>query len=235
MPTDNFSAMPLTEALKALPNVKTKVARQLIAEWDEQSLCYANGHLRPQLQVLSDTISLSRKELCEFSNEDYDLWGKKTVSPVGAQHLIKLYEAGLLPMDGPIEPVSIALVSYAQRNEYFSDLKAKRQAFAEEQRNAQSALMTKPLDSFKEEDFSFSLLNALFWKHDLKGDAQLMVGGLLIQKSVIRHKSNSGKSQDYEVTFSWKSSQGETVQLRRESQYANNRRNDEERNWGLPG
>ena len=235
MPTSTLAAMPLTEALKALPNVKPNLARQLIAEWDEQSLCYANGHLRPQVQVLSDAINLTRKEIYEFNNEDYDLWGKKTVSPVGAQHLIKLYEAGLFPMSGPIEPVSVTLVSYAQRNEYFSDLKAKRKAFSEDQRNAQSALMAKPLDSFREEDFSFPLLNALFWKHDLKGDAQLTVGGLLIQKSVTRHKSNSGKSQDYEVTFSWQSSQGETVHLRRESQFANNRRNDEERNWGLPG
>ncbi len=77
-------------------------------------------------------------------------------------------------------------------------------------------------------------LDDLFWKHHGKGPGSLTVGGIKVTKSIDRYSSNSGKSKDWRVTFTWTNSDGMAVSRVKESRYEDNRRNDAERNWGLP-
>lgn len=62
----------------------------------------------------------------------------------------------------------------------------------------------------------------------------LTVGGVDVRKEVQRYASNSGKSGDFSVTFTWKGADGESHRLEKPSHYEGNRRNDADRNWGLP-
>lgn len=45
-----------------------------------------------------------------------------------------------------------------------------------------------------------ALIERLFYK---RGGSQLLVIGIEVPKSVLRYNSNSGKTNDYEVTFIW--------------------------------
>ena len=62
----------------------------------------------------------------------------------------------------------------------------------------------------------------------------MMIGGIKVNKFLLRHESNSGRSHDWEVIFTWESKDGPPKSLKKESRFGNNRRNDAERNWGLP-
>jgi len=62
----------------------------------------------------------------------------------------------------------------------------------------------------------------------------MLIGGIEVEKLVSVYKSNSGKSSDSNVTFTWRSFDGQYHCIEKESIYSNNRRNDAERNWGLP-
>lgn len=77
------------------------------------------------------------------------------------------------------------------------------------------ALMSKPLKNIKEEELTFDLLNALFWKHDLSGHSQLKVGQVVVTKRINRFKDNAVHSPDYAVTFSWVSANGDTKEVSR--------------------
>lgn len=63
----------------------------------------------------------------------------------------------------------------------------------------------------------------------------MVIGGVEVSKTVRVRTSNFGKSRDSEVTFTYVDSDGETVVLEKESMYSGNRRNDANRNHGLPG
>lgn len=86
----------------------------------------------------------------------------------------------------------------------------------DDQAQAHHVLMSKPLNAFKEEDLSYGLLNALFWHHDLNGDAQLKVGQVIVHKRINRFKHSATHSQDYTVSFSWTSSNGTIKEVSRE-------------------
>jgi hypothetical protein len=88
-------------------------------------------------------------------------------------------------------------------------------------------------ETIVEAEFTWSLLNAVFFRHG-KDTREMVVGGRPVSKHLHPFRSNSGKSTDFNVTFTWKSTDGTARQLEKQSLYESNRRNDEDRNWGLP-
>lgn len=79
---------------------------------------------------------------------------------------------------------------------------------------------------------TFSELNQIFWDAKIKNGA-LVVEGVEVTKSLINYTSNSRKSSDWQVTFSWVDADGVRQSVIKESQYKDNRNNDSDRNWGL--
>lgn len=91
------------------------------------------------------------------------------------------------------------------------------------------------LADVREEDFSYELLNQIFIdKIGLKmGMSKMTIGDIDVTKNVSKHYSNTRKSSDYEVRFSWISENGEKKNIANPSIYKENRKSDPERNWGL--
>ncbi len=90
------------------------------------------------------------------------------------------------------------------------------------------------LSSITLEQFTFSLLNRIFWTKRGSRPASLEIAGVTVTKSLQRYSSNTGKSCDWKVTFSFIDAKGERHYLEKESHYSSNRRNDPGRDWGLP-
>ena len=67
-----------------------------------------------------------------------------------------------------------------------------------------------------------------------RGHKTIILDGIKVNKSVFVYQSNSGKTHDSEVIISWTDSKGEGHKLCKPSCYSENRRNDPDRNWGLP-
>lgn len=88
------------------------------------------------------------------------------------------------------------------------------------------------LASIKPDQFNYSLLNQIFWDRKIK-DGSLEIGGVTVTKHIRRVTSNSGKSADWTVVFSYVDAAGERHEFRKESRYSSNRRNDPDRNFGL--
>lgn len=96
----------------------------------------------------------------------------------------------------------------------------------------------RDLSAVLEVEFSYRMLNDLFFEHvgAFRGARTLFVGGIAVTKYVSHaYKSNSGKSRDSEVEISWVGSDGQKRTVSNGgSRYRANRRNDAERDWGLP-
>lgn len=110
---------------------------------------------------------------------------------------------------------------------------------AEERRHEQQAeaqrrkaLIENP-STYLPAEFEHDMLDRIFFHHHGPGPAQMLIGGVTVTKHLASYTSNSGKSRDHTVTFSWETD-GERHELDRESRFQHNRRNDQERNWGLP-
>lgn len=84
-----------------------------------------------------------------------------------------------------------------------------------------------------DEGMTWRRLNHLFHEAGIK-NGSLNVDGFTVTKHLRRYTSNSGKSWDWEVTFTWINERDETEVVTKPSQYKGNRRNDADRNWGLP-
>ena len=79
---------------------------------------------------------------------------------------------------------------------------------------------------------TYSELNQLFWDAGIK-NGSLVVDGVEVTKTLTRYTSNSRKSDDWEVTFSWLNADGMRQSVTKESLYKKNCSNDPDRNWGL--
>ncbi|RKH27803.1 hypothetical protein D7V77_10525 [Corallococcus sp. CA041A] len=171
-------------------------------------------------------ITPSDLEECFKSRE------RNRVTPAGAILLIRMYEAGLFELRkkraSPGDPVKLR----AYANSLPEILEAMRKD--EEARQARALLIDQP-ERITEQDFTYSLLNSVFIRHHglQGGSIQMRIGGLLVTKGVFSQWSNSGKSHDSDVTFSWVSADGTAQKIQKKSLYANNRHNDPDRNWGL--
>lgn len=181
-----------------------------------------------------------------LSRAELELALESPVTPAGASKLIELYRAGHLYTSGK-KPGRVQpwLVDYAKSSQQ-DMLEKSRQLWArdfaaadlvEEERmqqakEAQARLQN--LEGFSETDFTYTLLDQIFWANQGKGDGELIIGGIKVTKTVITYSSNSGKSRSSEVEFRWVNSAGESQTLLKKSAYSNNRRNDASRNWGIP-
>lgn len=134
-----------------------------------------------------------------------------------------------------LEPVHDELIVYADSEAALID---KTLAIKEAERKAKEEReerINNP-ETLSVKDFTYSLLNDIFFVHLGKctGQQEMNIGGIPVTKTVLPHRSNSGKSRDFEVTFYFTDECGERQTISKSSQYAGNRRNDADRNHGLP-
>ena len=160
-----------------------------------------------------------------------DDWGTSRISPSGATLLLRLYEGGFFNSrmkKGGIQP-SVTLRRYADSQAAIEEAQRKRMAEQEAYRN-----LVKNPANVTESQFSYRLLNDIFITHRGFGEGELEIGGIKVRKDLIRYTSNSGKSADWTVSYSWTSADGTLAELTKESVFKKNRRNDPDRDWGLP-
>lgn len=234
MSTELANALSLTEALKGLSGVKPRLCRKQIESWLNHASYFDGKRLRSRTIKLDD-LTLTVEELVEIYDDTFDDWGKVMCSPAGVQTLIRLYERGHLPCkEGQNPSVDERLIQAAASGKRFSDLKVERDERRRNEIEQARKKLERPLHEIAEEEFTYSYLNSIFWHHGLKGDASLNIGNITVTKSCSRFKSNSGKSHDYQVTFSWISPNGGPRSVSSDSAFKGNRRNDAGRDWGLP-
>lgn len=181
-----------------------------------------------------------------LSRADLELALESPVTPAGAAKLIELYRADHLYTSGK-KPGRVQqwLVDYAASSQQemleksrqlwardfeAADLKAAKQSLQAQEHQAR----LRDLAGFSESDFTYTLLDQIFWANQGKGDGELVIGGIKVTKTVTTYSSNSGKSRSSEVEFRWTNAAGVSQTLLKESTYSKNRRNDSARNWGLP-
>ena len=242
-PTINPALMwALQEATKTLPNAKPRSAAKRF-----QGICGAPLDVaivvRPDRSVEIDLENAQPTDVgggISVTHEDVqgcivDSFDRKRLSPKGAALMIRLYEAGLFDLqrkrDALAEPT--ALRAYAASEPELRARTLEMRATTERERAQRDYRIEHP-HHIREDQFDYRLLDQIFWRHCGPGSHTLWIGGLSVQKSVVSYTSNSGKSRDSEVVFSWVGSDGQTKEFRKPSACAGNRRNDSDRNWGLP-
>ncbi len=210
-------------------DLKPRVSKQQI----EETLWYRKGKL-------TDSEKLLRKNKKEVWISTEDLYGNERIrtSPDGAAILAKLYEDGYFDsckkkkstLCVPDELTSFINSKQALEDAYESQIEARV-----ESEILREEMIENP-DLVDEKQFSYTLLNDIFiHKFGLfQGANSLRIGGINVTKRVHTYTSNSGKSRDSEVIFSWIGKDGEPHSIEKYSMYAGNRRNSEDRNWGLP-
>ena len=88
--------------------------------------------------------------------------------------------------------------------------------------------MLKNPEIVLETEFNYSILNDIFFEKvgAFVGEKELMIGNILVTKFVDTPcRSNSGKSKDHAVEFSWLSQSGKSKTITKRSRYESNRRN----------
>lgn len=232
-----FTIMRLRDALKMLPSVKPVSAMKLIDEWVEEALdpCGEPGY-NPDGEPLSAVVGgkvVLLTELEEVKQEDY-LSAFKT-SPKGARLLLSLYADGVLPMNGPPGDPDARLVSYAADGRAFREVHEAERARARILREAKTALLSDP-SGVSPESLTPELVNDFFFFHrkNKMGHETMRIGGIEVSRSVRLYKSNSGAHRGYSVELRWTGVDGVEVVHEQNTPYESNRRNDPDRNWGLP-
>jgi hypothetical protein len=247
--------LAVVEALALLPNIKPRLALQLLKNLKDdfdndlvvaiaQGEPWAEAHSYesevddngtpvpdppdPRQRELKPGVIVTAAEIEEgFTGDDL-----ARVTPEGAALLIRLYEAELFDLQPPHagrgDPARLR--AYAASRPDLLALVTQD----EEARRARKALVQHP-ERIAEADFTYELLNHVFIEHHgLQGGITRMeIGGLLVTKEVFTYPSNSGKSHDSNVTFSWVSQDGTPREVNKPSMFSGNRRNDPDRNWGL--
>lgn len=224
-------------ALSLLPGVKPRIARNLFDNWLLELI--RKEHDCPgDEEVSSFFISVGNDIKVKLSDLDEVMGGSDgplKVSPRGVKFLVSLYEAKILPMSvKKTKPVDPKLLEYAESEE---ELKSRFEKMVELSNTKESKRrhLIKNLGLIKEEDYTYDLLNDVFL-HYIGLTAQphtLRIGPYDVTKSLTKYKSNSGKSHDWEVCFSYENENREEKTITKNSAYAGNRRNDADRNWGL--
>lgn len=177
--------------------------------------------------------NLSQEEYEALHIEVQSFYGTTIrISPKGAKVLMKLYRNGDLVMHkgkGIVE--STELQVYIDKESAF-----KKEADRIRREDERKKYFIENPDKIKEADFSYSLLDSVFYSKfgAFHGCKTMILDNIEVEKSVCVYQSNSGKTHDSEVTFSWMDSKGGLQRLCKPSLYSENRRNDANRNWGLP-
>jgi hypothetical protein len=232
----DLSTLRLQDALRMLPNVQPNKAQAQIREWEDELLSQLVGSTDAEVEVEPVWVSgvtLTLEGLEELKHDDG--YSAATISPNGAQILMRLYGAGGLPMKGAIETVDPKLVAYAADNRDHRDIRMAENARLEAMRESRHTLLSNPnaipLASLTEE-----LVNELFFFHSKNhtGVQTMRISGVEVTRTVSKYSSNSGKTSRYEVTLKWMGENGQPVVYKRDTPFSSNRRNDAERNRGLP-
>jgi len=229
--------MKLQELLKKLPGVKPLVAKSTLDSWQNslfnQLVANSDRDTSRMRVKIADGVKFSFDDLENIFTQS-DL--APLVTPYGAGLVVELYRKGLLPMKqaAPGEVPTEVLV-YASSGEKVDDV---RKRLCEEQAAKDIAyreILSRPAD-IAPSSFTYSLLNDVFiYHHGLRGGATTMeIGGTAVTKTVFSYSSNSGKNRDSEVTFTWIGEDEVPQEMTKASSYVGNRRNDADRNWGLP-
>ncbi|MDX0559434.1 hypothetical protein GOC96_16025 [Sinorhizobium medicae] len=196
----------VTEFLKSLPGVAPRKAYTLVMEKDLLS-----RELRRDLHSRSDSI--------------FDL--VTVVGPDAAAAILQAYKDGLLPMQR-----GKTVKDAPEAEAYVHDSESLREEIRERKRRKDCV---GDVSLVREIDFhDHHLMNSIFFKNAGPGPGRLTLAEIEVDKDIRSFSSNSGKSTGYESTFTWTGSDG----VKRSSgsglpSEAFNRRNDEERNWGL--
>lgn len=216
----------LDKALKLLPGVKPRKASAMIKEAFHQ-LAW-NSHVNGSSETAD--IGGSRLNLAEIEHLVIDDNAVTKVSPAGAALLINLYRAGSFPMErkSSLPAETPDLKAYADSE---SELQAK-QAAADAEEARQKHLVDNPSEIAPSE-FTYGLLNDVFFRHRGAGSHSMAIGGVEVLKSVVTRSSNSGKTRDSDVSFTWTDAEGQKREISKQSRFADNRSNDPDRNWGL--
>ncbi|NOJ94554.1 hypothetical protein HMI51_16650 [Corallococcus coralloides] len=242
--------MLLSKALALLPDVKPRLAKQTLEYFEndffnehydasKRNEAWAQSYVRadgtpvpkppdPRRREPRPGLMITPSDLYECSK---GRWNNR-VTPRGASLLIRMYEAGLFELRKKRASLGDPVKLRAYAHSLPEILEAVRED--EEARQARVLLLDQP-ERITEQDFTYSLLNDVFVRHHgyQGGLIRMRIGGLLVTKQVFIQWSNSGKSHDFDVTFSWVSADGTAKKIQKESLYANNRHNDPDRNWGL--
>ncbi|WP_238866809.1 hypothetical protein [Achromobacter xylosoxidans] len=231
-----FHILRLQDALQMLPNVQPNKARARIREWEDGLLSQLVGstdaaeEVEP-VEVAGETLTLECLE--ELKHDDG--YSAATISPNGAQILMRLYRAGGLPMKGPIETVHSKLAAYAADNHSHRDLWMAENARHKAAQDSRHTLLSNP-NSIPLTSLTEELVNEVFFFHSKNhtGVETMMISGVEVTRTVSKYISNSGKTSGYEVTLEWIGKNGQPVVYKRDTPFSSNRRNDAKRNWGLP-
>lgn len=233
----DFKIMRLRDALKMLPGVKPVSAMKLIGEWIEDGLspCCEPGY-DPDGEPLAVDVGGKKillTALDEVKQEEY--FSAYKTSPQGAQLLLSLYADRVLPMSGPPGEPAEALVGYAADGRGFRELHDAERTRARIKREAKEALLSDPA-AISPDALTPELVNDFFFFHgkNKMGHETMEIGGLEVSRTVQLYKSNSGSKRGYSVELRWKSPDGGEVVHKQRTPFADNRRNDADRNWGLP-
>ncbi|WP_224961080.1 hypothetical protein [Geomonas subterranea] len=231
--------MKLLELLTKLPNVKPRVAKAALKGWE-------NDLLNQIIAAPDRDTSRMRVKIghgIKFGFRDIDnIFCQKDMAPIevtpyGAGLVVQLYSKGLLPMTKNQSPGEVPeeVKEYAKTGEKVAEVRMRIRDHADAERIAYREILSRPAE-IKPSSFTSKLLNDIFiYHHGLGGGAKSMeIGGAAVTKKVRSFSSNSGNSRDWEVIFSWTDENGAPQELMKPSNYAENRRNDADRNFGLP-
>lgn len=151
---------------------------------------------------------------------------RRALTPLGFYTALVLYINGYFEAS----PKKIKLFDLSKAvHDYVSffdiGLKAKLKENAEWDKRRK---MLKNPEIVLETEFNYSILNDIFFEKvgAFVGEKELMIGNILVTKFVDTPcRSNSGKSKDHAVEFSWLSQSGKSKTITKRSRYESNRRN----------
>ena len=250
----DFDLLPtLSEALGLLPNVKPRNAYRLVMEVREDLLMQKlprrlRGRGKPRARCFvtvhaGNFVVGQREPGVQIGLGDLEgalasrLQGDpERVTPEGAALLVRMYQEGAFELRQKSDRIEtpIALKEFASSRADLEAATERRRNQPQEAHSAEEALVSNP-SQVSEDQFTWILLNSIFVRRHGYGHGhrEMEIGGIRVTKSVTAYSSNTGKSRDFEVTFSWTGTGGEKHFRSRESHYKENRRNDAGRNWGL--
>lgn len=221
--------MKLGEALESLPNVKPRKARATLDEfWNRLVNALMDG--KEGRIELPDGSAFGWPEFNEIFVED--IYRTRRVTPPGAEFLVRLYRAGVFELKSARDEIGEprVLLDYAANEAAI----LQKQAAEDAEIARRKDLVAHP-EKVTESEFTYGLLNEIFFKHCGEGSHELEIGGIKVVKSLGGgYRSNSGKNRDFDVSFSWTGSDGKQHSIDKQSRYKDNRRNDPVRNHGLP-
>jgi len=228
------------EVIDLLPNVKPRKAKWLLGEIKGHFLIeyyHADGQNHAEYTPFTfNDLTITEPEFNSMMVSADNDWGDEIdyITPEGAALIVKMYHAGCFELNGKpgcteeLEKYAASgeelLAAYNEQTEFEAYEKAKEDHWKEHP------------EELPENMFTASRLNAIMWHHGVKGRHVTMdIGGITVTKSVTSYTSNSGKSSSNTVVLSWTGSDGVSrEEFLTKSAYENNRRNDADRNWGLP-